>query len=258
LNKTRWFLSLGAGLLAAVLAAGFAFGLHSATKFVVTKIANNNEPKIYIIQDKGLSEEEAKEKEEDLIKNWNLNDDITLERDFASNVFGTRASLWKVSVDVIKHSPVLGFTSGNRAPTSLQYDTTGYLETKFTGGIETYHNAYVDIAVSAGLLGLAVIAVFIILNIIKSFGVLFSKNNIEDPLHYGLTAAYCATHVGFISIFFGVIVFSNISSCLYFWLLFGALARMNELASGREDKLKICLLFEKLFSRNGGKNNENT
>lgn len=247
-DKKNLIIRIGAGILAAAVLVGVMYGTFLVSKQAIPAIANLSEGKFIILNDDmaGMTEEEIKSQ-------FDLSDEVTMDRtQYGQGFLGPRADIWRVMLDVIPHSPIFGFTSGNRGPTSLEYDTTGYVEKGFpNGGIPTYHNAYIDVIVSAGFLGFAIILAFLILNIAATIRVIFSKKTSfqkQEAIHYSLLAAICATHVFIVCLFLGQLVFANISTCLYFWVCLGALAKANEIIGNKENgKLKMEFLFSKLL-----------
>lgn len=248
-DKKKLVVRIGSGILAAAVLVGVMYGTFLVSKQAIPAIANLSDGTFIILNDEmeGMTEEEIKSE-------FDLSDEVTMDRtQYGQGFLGPRADIWRVMLDVIPHSPIFGFTSGNRGSTSLEYDTSGYVEKGFPNiGIPTYHNAYIDVIVSAGFLGFAIILVFLALNIFTTVKVLFSKKiSFTKPcaIHYSLLASICAGHVFIVCLFLGQLLFANISTCLYFWLLLGALAKVNEILNEKENsKLKIEFLTNKLFS----------
>lgn len=175
-----------------------------------------------------------------------LDKDVTLSRDEISRLpsfFFPRDELWKVALQVIPHSPVFGFTTGNLAASSLEYGHTEYFENNWATGIPTYHNGYVDIAVSAGLLGLALMLSFLLIQIIQTLKVIFGHSlpdtSARVSFGYGIMTAFLAVHVLFISLFFGTLTFCNLAVCLYFWIVMGYTSRINEIVLSCKGYLSI-------------------
>ena len=200
-----------------------------------------------------LSREELEQQISDKL---GLSVGITLDRnelDRLPSFIYPRDQLWKVALEVIPHSPVFGFTSGNRVSTSLQYNTGEYLKTEWVDGIPTYHNAYFDIAVSAGLLGLGLMLAFLGIQIFRTLRTLFSKDiqlaNKRDQWSLGILVAYLATHVLMSSMFFGVLCFTNISVCLYFWIAMGYVSRINDMSNDGCSRLSVDSVVKKVLSR---------
>ena len=248
-DKKHLLIRIGSGLLAAAVLVGAMYGTFILSKEVIPAVANMNEAKFIILNSdiEGMTEEEIKAE-------FDLSEEVTMDRtQYGQGFLGPRADYWKVILDVFPHSPIFGFTSGNRGSTSLEYDTTGYAEKAHPNtGIPTYHNAYIDIIASAGFLGLGILLLFLGFNIAQTIKVLFSrKTNLskDESIFYSLLAAMSAMHVFVVCLFLGHLIFSNISTCLYFWVTLGALAKANEIISEKsQDKLKVEFIFDKLFS----------
>lgn len=172
--------------------------------------------------------------ENDIYYDLGLGQKVTLERSEIKRLpsfLYPRDEMWKIALQVIPHSPIFGFTSGNRESSSLEYAKSDYLDSRGKG-IVTYHNAYFDIAASAGLLGLALILLFLIYQIIQIARTTWKQYTIGNcamrAWSYAVCSAYILTHIFFTSMFFGVIVLNNISVCIYFWILMGYIADANE------------------------------
>ena len=161
--------------------------------------------------------------------NTTLNRD---EIDRLPNFFYPRNELWKVALQVIPHSPVFGFTAGNRQSSSLAYGSTPYFYQYEKVGIITYHNAYFDVAVSAGLLGLGLMLLFLGLQIVRTLRTVFSRRLLElrNREIWGLSVGvgYLAVHVVITCMFLGVLCLTNASVCIYFWLLLGYVSKIND------------------------------
>ena len=181
--------------------------------------------------------------------------DISLERteiDRLPNFFYPRDELWKVGLQVIPKSPILGFTTGNRDTTSLEYGTTEFIRNSKTG-IVTYHNAYFDIAVSAGLLGLLFMLVFLGIHIARTVRVAFSKSlegfSKRQAAGYLIMASYLAIHIFLTCNFLGVLCLTNVSVCIYFWILLGFVSGCNNLALHNGEKLSVENIIGKLAKK---------
>lgn len=248
-DKKNLVIRIGAGILAAAILIGAMYGVFAFSKVAIPAIANMSKGKFII-----FSKEIESLTEEEIKAEFDLSEEVTMDRtQYGQGLLGPRGDMWMVMFDVLPNSPIFGFTSGNRGSTSLEYDTSGYAEKGFPGiGIPTYHNAYIDIVVSAGLLGFAIFLVFILFNIVSTLLVLFGKKTnmgSRDSILYSLLAATSATHIFLVSVFLNHLLFTNISTALYFWVCLGTLARANELIRDKESgKLKVELLTNKLFS----------
>ena len=190
-----------------------------------------------------LSQEEQEQLKDYLNHKFGLDGNVDLDReelDRLPNFLYPRDEIWKVALQVIPHSPVFGFTSGNRESTSVAFGTTQYRITKWPTGIPTYHNAYFDIAVSAGLLGLVLMLAFLALQIIRTLRTLFTRrlavSQAQTRWAIGSAVGYLATHVLVSCMFLGVLCFNNVSVCIYFWVLLGYVSGINDIALGDRNK----------------------
>ena len=157
-------------------------------------------------------------------------------------------------VSLIPHSPIFGFTSGNRMEYSVMYDESGFIESKYPNGLHTFDNAYIDITVSAGFVGLVLILLFILMNAIQTLRVVFFRKtpfaDKAEALGYAGIAVYVIAHVFIACNFFNLLIFAGNSTCIYFWMILGALARANELLLEKEcPALKIATPFDRIFKR---------
>ena len=205
-----------------------------------------------------LSEEELMDQISDKL---GLGAEITMERNELGRLpsfLYPRDELWAVALEVIPYSPVFGFTSGNRNSSSTQYSTSEYLVKNWSNGIPTYHNAYFDIAVSAGLLGLGLLLVFLGIQIFRTLRTIFTKEldvrNKRGKLAFGVLVSYLAIHVFVTSMFFGVLCFSNVSVCLYFWIAMGYVSRINDQCDDGTSKLSTNAIVENMLKLKGTKN----
>ncbi len=239
-----------ASLAAMLLVTGTVVAVGQITKKAMVYIVEKQEiHSILLNADKmqGYDEDKSLEEiEQEISSNLALDADVTLSRDEINRLpsfFYPRDELWKVAFQVIPHSPILGFTTGNLAASSLEYGHTEYFENNWTNGIPTYHNAYVDIATAAGLLGLFLMLFFLIFQIIQTLRVLFGHSLQDHSLNtsfgYGIMVAFLAVHVFFISLFFGTITFCNLAVCLYFWIILGYTSRINEITLADKKSFSI-------------------
>ena len=237
-------------LLVCAASVAVMFGLRFVVQQTVPRLLAGREPIIYVNGNRVVDGKVSKE-ECELIEKWNLDADITMERDEISRLpsfFYPRNELWRVAMQVLPHSPVLGFTSGNLESSSLEYGSGEYFEKSWKTGIPTYHNAYVDIAVSSGLLGLAIILLFLIFVFVRSLRAIVPARAAFEAgqgKFYALMCAYCIVHVFFVSMFFGVLLFTNISVCIYFWIVLGAMNAYNQQLLSAPAKLSVAALFRK-------------
>lgn len=203
--------------------------------------------------DPAMSEEELRNQ---IFGQLGLMGEVTLEReelDRLPNFLYPRDELWKIALQVIPHSPVFGFTSGNRNSSSIAYGTTEYLVKSHPEGVTTYHNSYFDIAVSAGLLGLGLLLVFLAIQIARALRVLFTKR-LTVPresvrVGYGILIAYLAAHVLITCMFFNALIFNNMSVCLYFWCALGYVSKINDNELAKPGVLSAEGLLGKIMKR---------
>lgn len=189
-----------------------------------------------------------------------LSASITLERNELERLpsfLYPRDELWQTALEVIPHSPVFGFTSGNRNSSSLEYSTSEYIAQYWSSGIPTYHNAYFDIAVSSGLLGLGLLLAFLAIQIVRTLRTLFTKEldvqNKRRKWAFGVLVSYLTTHVFVTCMFFGVLCFSNISVCLYFWTVMGYVSIINDKCDDGTSKFAANTIVGRVLKINGAK-----
>ncbi|MHC1785565.1 MAG: hypothetical protein AB9880_00665 [Christensenellales bacterium] len=210
--------------------------------------------------DSAQEEHDKSEIEKTIYYSLGLGQKVTLVRseiDRLPSFLYPRDELWRIAIQVIPNSPIFGFSSGNRMASSKQYGSSDYLNS-LVNGVVTYHNAYLDVAVSAGLLGLGTLLAFLLIHTIQTFRVIFSSklNSVETELvfKYYVACSYVTLHVLFTSNLFGVLAFNNIASCLYFWILLGFVSAINETALGSKGTLSINRVFSRFGARFNGKN----
>lgn len=182
--------------------------------------------------------------------------DVDLNReelDRLPNFLYPRDELWKIALQVIPHSPILGFTTGNSKMASVAYGTTDYRVSQYPEGVTTYHNSYFDIGSAAGLLGLGLLLIFLGLQIVRALKVVFGKDptvqNSRMNLCYGILVGYLATHVLITSMFFTALVFNNMCVCLYFWVVLGAVSKISDHKLNTHGVLSATALIPKFLKR---------
>ena len=246
-NNIPFIKRLLKGVVCAAALLGVMAGVYLAEKVAFPAVASLSSAKVYYY------DETSHGFNVDMSGNTGVTkDDVTMERtEYGEGFLGPRAKIWRISLDVIPHSPVLGFTTGNRMSSSIEFDKTGYIETKHQEGIRTYDNAYIDIAVSAGLLGLAIIVTFIAINAVRTLKVVFSKkytfDSLSDAALYSVTALNSCVHALFCCMFLSLLIFAGNSTCIYFWVMLGCLARYNDIILGKNEKFTVSGVFNKIL-----------
>ena len=234
-----------ASACAAMIVFGLCFVGEKTSKFTMKSIASIS-PTINVYEVLNGGDWFAPVKstpEEDSIQNTDA--ETSLERteiERLPNFFYPRNELWKVGLQVIPKSPIFGFTAGNKNATSIEYGTTEYISNS-KDGIATYHNAYFDIAVSAGLLGLVLMLFFVGIHFVRTIRVLFSntieKFNKKYTVGYIVIASYLAIHVFLTCNFLGVLCLTNVSVCIYFWILLGFTSGCNGIILKNSETLSV-------------------
>lgn len=198
------------------------------------------------------NEQATNEIEDAIIYKLGLSQKVNLQRTEISrlpNFLYPRDELWRIALQVIPHSPIFGFTSGNRMSSSKEYGSTKYLS-NLAEGVITYHNAYFDIAVSAGLLGLIVLLVFLVYQVVRILKAIRSdlKNFGKSRMiwWYTISFVYIFIHIAVTSNLFGVIALNNISTCIYFWILLGIISNTNGFILKDSSKLSVSRIKKQL------------
>ena len=257
LSDKIWLKRLLTPLCLAIIITCAAVGLSETTRNVMAKLISNVNTKSIILvaagdEDKNLEDNCAEDVvgidteilKDEIAAQLEIGTQVTMNRDELNRLpsfLYPRDEMWKVALEVIPHSPILGFTSGNRQASSVEYSTSEYMKNRT--GISTYHNAYLDIAVSAGLLGLSLMLIFLGVQIFRTVKGLFTAqvkvSQDKTRSCYSVLMGYLATHVFVTSMFFGVLCFSNVSVCLYFWIVLGIVSRIVDCDTNRQGVLSV-------------------
>ena len=239
----RWGAAVSASVVLVVcLVAGTAVG-----KFVIRSVSEQL-PTVNVYDILGESHFDGEDGEDGegitIIVDENVN--TSLVRDEIGrlpNFFYPRTELWKVGLQVIPHSPILGYTTGDMNSSSLKYGDTPYFRENCKDGIFTYHNAYFDITASAGFLGLGLILGFLLLQIVRTLKVVLLKKlpteQKGEVCGFGISVGYLAVHVFMTCLFLGVLCLTNVSVCIYFWIILGFVSRVNDQILGDRKVLSI-------------------
>ncbi|MBR7160964.1 MAG: hypothetical protein IKD07_00975, partial [Clostridia bacterium] len=136
---------------------------------------------------------------------------------------------------------------------SLKYGDTPYFRENCKDGIFTYHNAYFDITASAGFLGLGLILGFLLLQIVRTLKVVLLKKlpteQKGEVCGFGISVGYLAVHVFMTCLFLGVLCLTNVSVCIYFWIILGFVSRVNDQILGDRKVLSIENVLCKVFKK---------
>lgn len=133
------------------------------------------------------------------------------------DISNCRMKIWKSAFELFLSKPILG-----TSPRNMRRYAKGEFPNNFIGQRQyTVHNIYLDVLTSTGILGAAVLLVFVIKYLIFIFKYLFE--NSKNKKHY-FDVLFCVMIVGMIAasaLSLSDIFFGNTISVLFFWLLLG-------------------------------------
>ena len=137
------------------------------------------------------------------------------------DVSNRRFDLWKNSVEIFKMSPVVGIGFGNIVSYSEAELPDCYLLTNGFSIFNAFHNMFMDLIASQGIIGTVIFLVIIVMSLIYLLRN-YKKIPEEDKLKCTLLFSCC---VGILvsSMFVSQILYVNNQTTVIFWLLLGFL-----------------------------------
>lgn len=132
-----------------------------------------------------------------------------------------RFAIWSSAFDVFKTTPLVGTSFRNITAYAKDNLPNTYLAQKSTS-FHSMHNFLVDIMVSQGILGLIIIAAFIILLIIDLFKKL--KTIPDNEYRHFITVFSCMIAVATSMMFYSESFYMNTGGAFIFWTFLGYIA----------------------------------
>ena len=146
---------------------------------------------------------------------------IGRDEELQGDVSNRRFDLWKNSVEIFKMSPVVGIGFGNIVSYSEAELPDCYLLTNGFSIFNAFHNMFMDLIASQGIIGTVIFLVIIVMSLIYLLRN-YKKIPEEDKLKCTLLFSCC---VGILvsSMFVSQILYVNNQTTVIFWLLLGFL-----------------------------------
>lgn len=148
------------------------------------------------------------------------------EEDISNDISNRRFDIWKNAFELFKTTPIVGTSHFNIVPYAQEVMPDSYILINDHMVFYTMHNFFVDVLVSQGILGIAIIvgaALWMVIFLLKKFKLF--NNGKNAPLNFA--ALSVALTVIASSLFMTEIVYVITPLTLMFWLSMGVL--MNNL-----------------------------
>lgn len=159
---------------------------------------------------------------------------IGRDEELEGDISNRRFDLWKNACDIVKTSPVIGISFGNIVPYTEDKVPDSYLLTNGYIVFNAFHNMFIDLFASQGILGC------IIFLLIICCSLLFLLKNIKDIPEDNTTMCIFlfSTCTGVIcsSLFVSEILYVHNQVTVLFWTLWGYLIYFVDCSSKQKEK----------------------
>ncbi len=153
------------------------------------------------------------------------------DSDINNDVSNRRFAIWNSGLEIFKTSPLTGITFRNYIPYAKENLPNTYIVNNDSGDFASMHNSFVDVLVSQGVLGIAILICFIasVVIVILKF---FFKATAEN-YKYNVFLLLCFLPVFVSMMFYSETFYMNTGGAFLFWSFLGYL--MHSLAAGQAD-----------------------
>ena len=142
-------------------------------------------------------------------------------KDNKDDISNRRFDIWKSGLEIFRENYIIGIGFSNIIGKALDVYPTTYIVNNDFSNFAAFHNVFIDVIVSQGLIGALIVLfliIYIIYRIIKSRKILFEENIEETSLIMSsLFAIICSSFV------LSEILYINNACTFAFWLMFGYL-----------------------------------
>ena len=153
------------------------------------------------------------------------------------DVSNNRFDIWFSAFDIFKANPIFGVSFRNIMDFAIDKQPDGFIA---VSGFDSMHNAFVDILVSQGIIGIILVAalVYCVLSDI------FKKINCLDKEHYSLVVALFSSVVAIVvsMMFYSESFYMNTGGAFLFWYFLGLIVNYILPREAKYDEAKSSLL----------------
>lgn len=157
----------------------------------------------------------------DLDGNKRPNMTINREQDLTSDFSNRRFDIWFSSVDVFKTAPIFGVGFRNIVTAAQSKAPDTYIVNNDQGNFASFHNMFLDVFASQGIVGIIIFAVFVILTLIWLVRLLAQK--FRQDYTYVVTLFTIVMVAAFSGMVSPDIVYVNTQNAFLFWTFLGYL-----------------------------------
>jgi len=206
LNKKGFIKTVALALASAVVLVALVYGVQKGTSFAKVKFAEISATKA------GATEEEI-EAEKYLARVGRIDDQIGEGSDISNN----RIAIWGNAIEMFKQHPITGISYRN----IREYAEVNIPDTYV--GFESMHNAFFDVLVSQGIMGMIILVLFIawvFYNLFKKY------KSLTDYKEFAfLMAIIAAIFVSMLT--YSEVFYMNTGGAFLFWYVLGYLINSN-------------------------------
>ncbi len=158
------------------------------------------------------------------------------DSDINNDVSNRRFAIWQSGLELFKTSPITGITFRNYVPYAQKNLPETYIVNNDQGLFPSMHNSFVDILVSQGILGIALILCFIASVLILFFRYFFKASKAEYCYNTFLLLIFLPILVSMM--FYSETFYMNTGGAFLFWSFLGYLMHsLNKSAEGNGRKI---------------------
>lgn len=227
--KSKHILTRGAAsVLAAVVAISVSYG---AVKGVSISTSNFKRYQYeHFTKDDDFKSEEQ-------IKYENKNLEIGRQKeDINGDLSNRRFAIWKSGFEIFMSKPLTGVSFRNYVPYAEDKLPDTYIVNNDFDKFRSMHNSFVDIVVSQGILGIAVIVPFIVLVLAAIFKNFFKFSG--EIYRYHTILISVITIITVSMMFYSETFYMNTGGAFLFWLTLGYLVQSIGINSGKNNTEK--------------------
>lgn len=141
------------------------------------------------------------------------------DSDINNDVSNRRFAIWQSGLELFKTSPITGITFRNYVPYAKENLPNTYIVHNDAGDFASMHNSFVDILVSQGILGMALILCFIVSVLIVFFRYFFKSKDDEYRYNTFLLLVFLPILVSMM--FYSETFYMNTGGAFLFWSFLG-------------------------------------
>lgn len=205
-NRKKATTQIVAIVLALLVGIGCFFGMHFLKK-------GYNLVQSSITSSQNVVPEEGKPQKPSL--------EIGREQDLVNDFSNRRFDIWESGVEVFKTAPIFGVGFRNIVPAAKEKVPDTYIVNNDQGDFASFHNMFIDVLASQGIVGIVIFLSFVILTFIWLIHLFMQK--LKKDYIYLVTLFGIIISIGVSAIVSPDVVYVNTQHAFMFWTFLGYL-----------------------------------